>query len=100
VGVRGPKSLGNPGLDDIQHFAPYCGLPFYFSKFYRFFHAGYYFVEQVLKILSMGKTYFVKWHCLYDGVISFALITLEIVQLIQYGNRLVALLIFHSCVVY
>nr|CAB3267179.1 two pore calcium channel protein 2-like [Phallusia mammillata] len=47
---------------------------------------AYYLCEQVLKILSMGKKYFFNLNCLYDGIISVALIVIELVQLAQYGH--------------
>uniref|UniRef100_H2YUA3 Ion transport domain-containing protein n=1 Tax=Ciona savignyi TaxID=51511 RepID=H2YUA3_CIOSA len=48
---------------------------------------AYYCIEQILKILALGKRYFVKLSCLYDGVLSIALITVELVQLVEFGNQ-------------
>ncbi|XP_002122201.2 LOW QUALITY PROTEIN: two pore channel protein 2 [Ciona intestinalis] len=47
----------------------------------------YYCIEQVLKIISLGKRYFCTLSCLYDGLLSIALITVELVQLSEFGNQ-------------
>ncbi|CAK8675643.1 unnamed protein product [Clavelina lepadiformis] len=47
---------------------------------------GYYFIEQTLKMLSLGKKYFVNINCLYDGAITVALVVIELVQLSKYGH--------------
>ncbi len=49
--------------------------------------AVYYVIEQSFKIVAKGKKYFFDWRWLYEGVISLALLSIEMAQLVVYGGQ-------------
>lgn len=56
----------------------------YSSIFFLFL--AYYTIEQTLKVIALGKIYFFNLNMVYDGIITVALLVVELVQLGIYGG--------------
>ncbi|XP_039262935.2 two pore channel protein 2-like [Styela clava] len=53
----------------------------------NYIFAAFYLVEQTLKVIALGKRYFLTLSDVYDGMITVALIIVETIQLARYGGK-------------